>query len=52
MYSKAAERFGDALLSIVETARANGATWDEIRESLESAIENTHEMEKEEKEGE
>ena len=38
--SNAAERFGDALQSIIETAEAAGASKQDLIDSLESAIEN------------
>lgn len=47
MYSKAAERFGEALFSIVEIAEQNGATYDELLESLESAMEMVREWKQE-----
>ena len=38
--SNVAERFGDALQSIIETAEAQGASKQDLIDSLESAIEN------------
>jgi len=35
-----AERFGDALQSIIETAESNGVAKSDLIEALESAIEN------------